>query len=455
MKPEEQLVWKLIDRDISKSDFHKLQESFLKSKDLRKYYQDCLETHAVLSSYTKPEGNPIPFPSDQQEKKPRPPAWLGWAAAVLVFAYFGLAPATPSQVAISSAEHPEWRGTQLTRGDTVPHRLLYLKKGNISLKFPSNTSAHIQGPACFQVIDDQTLEVMEGKLDIAHQGKPRSFTLLTPVGKLTDLGTRFEVVIKNLEQQTKIHTKVIEGKVEFTSENQNKTKILSEGDRFILTGTHRGAPVIIEEWTDPDTSTDTINAQSPPGNITPNRHLKKPTFSAIDLMLEGNLKAQIKYSMIDAIAQSIDEKAQVLIDAEKAFSIGQNVSFAEAAMPEIEAMAHAIVEGCIDFSKLSFWSTCQTAEITWFEHKDKSGKVSHRVPHVQHLKDPAEGNRMLVNLERIKSWLESVHLIHEEKGLGWVSSFGCPEDGKLIYLRRENDIAALSNTIASIKQNLE
>jgi hypothetical protein len=455
MKPEEQLVWKLIDRDISKSDFHKLQESFLKSKDLRKYYQDCLETHAVLSSYTRPERNPLPFPSVQQEKKPRPPAWLGWAAAVLVFAYFGLAPTKPSQVAISSTEHPEWRGTQLSMGDTVPSQPLYLKNGKIKLKFPSNTFANIEGPAYFQVIDDQTLEVIEGKVDIAHQGKPRSFSLLTPVGEFIDLGTRFEVIIKNLERQTTVLTKVTEGKVEFASENKSKTKILSEGDKFILTGTHRGAPAIIQEWSGTEEDPDLIDPQSPSADTTHGQNLKTPAFSAMDLMLQGNLKAQMKYSMIEAIAQSIDEKAQILIDAEKVFSSEQNISFAEAAMPEIEAMAHAIVEGCIDFSKLSFWSTCQTAEITWFEHKDKSGKVTRRVPHVQHLKIPEEGNRMLVNLERIKSWLQSVHLIHEQKGLGWVSSFGCPEDGKLIYLRRKNDIAALSDTIASIKRNLE
>jgi hypothetical protein len=183
--------------------------------------------------------------------------------------------------------------------------------------------------------------------------------------------------------------------------------------------------------------------------------LPSPKFTALDVMLKGNLKAQMKYSMIDSVAQALDQKARILEDAEKAFSSQHDISFAEAAMPEIEAMAHAVVDGFVDFSKLSFWTTCQTAKLSWHEYRDKSGKVTHRTPYVENLKVPEEGNRILVNLKQIKTWLKLVHQLHQEKGMGWVSSFGCPEDGKLIYLRRENDLAFLSQTITSIEQNLD
>ncbi|MBT3635534.1 MAG: hypothetical protein HN531_01230, partial [Opitutae bacterium] len=43
------------------------------------------------------------------------------------------------------------------------------------------------------------------------------------------------------------------------------------------------------------------------------------SFDAVDLMLEGNLKEQISYSMVKALAKALDEKAQILIRAEQGF----------------------------------------------------------------------------------------------------------------------------------------
>ena len=69
---------------------------------------------------------------------------------------------------------------------------------------------------------------------------------------------------------------------------------------------------------------------------------EEPSFDAVDLMLEGNLKEQISYSMVKAFAKALDEKAQILIQAEDGFEPQEGESFAEVAMPEIEAMAQAI-----------------------------------------------------------------------------------------------------------------
>ncbi|MBT5716090.1 MAG: hypothetical protein HOI70_04175, partial [Opitutae bacterium] len=92
--------------------------------------------------------------------------------------------------------------------------------------------------------------------------------------------------------------------------------------------------------------------------------IKKPedetelSFDAVDLMLEGDLKSQINYSMVKGIAQALDEKAQILIKAEESFEPQEEETFAEVALPEIEAMAMAISEGCVDFSKIRFWEAC-------------------------------------------------------------------------------------------------
>ena len=77
-------------------------------------------------------------------------------------------------------------------------------------------------------------------------------------------------------------------------------------------------------------------------------------FDAVDLMLHGNLQAQIRYGMIKGMAEALDEKAQLLIQAESNFEPQEDEIFAEIALPEIEAMASAVTEEWIDFSKLRF-----------------------------------------------------------------------------------------------------
>ena len=51
----------------------------------------------------------------------------------------------------------------------------------------------------------------------------------------------------------------------------------------------------------------------------PKDETEAPSFDAVDLMLEGNLKEQISYSMVKALAKALDEKAQILIQAEHGF----------------------------------------------------------------------------------------------------------------------------------------
>ena len=178
-------------------------------------------------------------------------------------------------------------------------------------------------------------------------------------------------------------------------------------------------------------------------------------FDAVDLMLEGNLQAQINYSMVKALAKAFDEKASILINAEENFQPEEDESFAEVAMPEIEAMAQAVVDGCVDFSKVRFWEACETAEVAWEESKDENGEVVQRIPYGNPLDPPREGNRLLSNLEKIESWMKQVHKIHEEKGMGWVSPYGCPEDGQQAYDNRAKCLEKLSKIVDSINSNFD
>ena len=179
------------------------------------------------------------------------------------------------------------------------------------------------------------------------------------------------------------------------------------------------------------------------------------SFDAVDLMLEGNLQAQINYSMVKGIASALDEKAQILIQAEESFEPKEDESFAQVAMPEIEAMALAITEGCVDFSKIRFWEACETAEVAWEESKDAEGKVVGKMPYGNPLEKPRDGNRILANLKQVDNWLREVHSLHEKNGMGWISPYGCPEDGQQAYDNRSNCINKLSETIQLNENNFD
>lgn len=180
-----------------------------------------------------------------------------------------------------------------------------------------------------------------------------------------------------------------------------------------------------------------------------------PSFDAVDLMLEGNLKEQINYSMVKALAGALDEKACILIQAEHGFEPQEGESFSEVAMPEIEAMAQVITDGCVDFSKVRFWEACETAEVAWEESKDEEGNIVGRMPYGNPHDKPEAGNRILANLEQILEWLEQVHKLHEEKGMGWVSPYGCPEDGQQAYDDRSKCFEKLKSIVDRIKNNHE
>ena len=197
--------------------------------------------------------------------------------------------------------------------------------------------------------------------------------------------------------------------------------MLRTGEHQLITGTNRDSEVDFKSISpnknneDSSQGVELEHLKTPTGETVPalansaQNDGAETKIRAIDLMLKGNLKAQINYSMIESIADTIDEKMKILDQAESSFRSESKISFAEAAMPEIEAMAHSMVEGCVDFSKISLWAAAQTAKIAWIENKDDFGNTVQRVPYADRLEQPTEGNRLLRNLEKIRSWLLSVH----------------------------------------------
>ena len=211
-----------------------------------------------------------------------------------------------------------------------------------------------------------------------------------------------------------------------------------------------------EENLSPEDVPATAAEETPPDEASAEETPPEVDFDYVDLMLDGDLKAQVNYSLVKAVAAALDEKVRLLEEAEdKVEGEEGEESFAEVAVPEVEAMAQVVTEGCVDFGKIHFWEACETAEIAWDETKDEEGNVVGRAPYGKPHEEPQEGNRILHNLEKIAGWLREVHKVHEEKGMGWVSPYGCPEDGQHAYDRRAACVTALDEIVEKVKANVD
>ena len=466
MKNYQKLVWKLIDRNISDREFKQLQIELSSDVKLRDYYQQCLEAESTLGNR-----HHTPFLTFTEKSKATSNkiisffTYSGWAAAAAVlFLAFFKSPDRPS-ARLVSVKNADWRGMALEVGQPIPRKMLHLQKGAVEIDFSSNTKVVVEAPAYFQITDEGTMVLGKGKITATHQGDKGTFKVETPVGSIVDLGTQFGVFVDHSQHQSTIITKVFEGNIKFLG-NSGTNRFFNNGESAIIRGTNtgNGVKILVNHPYAQLNPLPTLSGKQDqiPESINYRKNLddeinksSPEEFDAVDLMLQGNISAQINYSMVKGIADALDQKVQILQNAQHQYTPLDEVTFAEAAMLEIEAMARSIVDSYVEFSKIRYWEACQTAEITWDEKKDQNGQITHRIPHAQRLAQPREGNRLLKNLEQIREWISKVHLIHEEKGMGWASQFGCPEDGKAIFDKRNKKLLAITYAIDSIKSNLD
>ena len=138
-------------------------------------------------------------------------------------------------------------------------------------------------------------------------------------------------------------------------------------------------------------------------------------------MLHGNLQAQIRYAMIKGLAESLDEKAQLLIEAESNFEPQADESFVEIAMPEIESMAQAVIEPWIDLSKHAFW---EPVRLSGRNTRMKMGEPS-ECPIPVHWKNQRRETDCWLTLKKSTfGWRKYIICMRKGNGLGftpWLS----------------------------------
>ena len=174
----------------------------------------------------------------------------------------------------------------------------------------------------------------------------------------------------------------------------------------------------------------------------------------MNYMVGSEAAQDVNYTFVEAIAKALDETVQKIEDW-RGKAEDEGFDFAESSLQAVQGLALAISYGVVDFSQISFIDACETGTIAYAnEEKDDDGNViAQSDPFFEEYEEPKPGNRLLLNIRRIKELLEEQQTIHEERGMEWASPHGCPEDGRNAFDQRSRLIQMLEKTVGKIEAN--
>ena len=122
--------------------------------------------------------------------------------------------------------------TAFTAGDQVDLRTLVLPEGTVDLRLPSGVMLECQSPLMARFEHPMRLHLSQGRIDIDVGEEGAGFTVVTPVGEVVDLGTRFAV---NASVDGEVRVAVLSGQVELRSQKVG-TVSLVDGEAIRLSG---------------------------------------------------------------------------------------------------------------------------------------------------------------------------------------------------------------------------
>ncbi len=130
------------------------------------------------------------------------------AAAMLLVAFVLLFPATEPTVAVLDEQiGTEWGAIAqpLATGSELSSGALSLKKGFAKVKFNKGAEVIVEGPATFELVTDEQMILLAGKLAAMVPGRAKGFIVQTPTATIVDYGTEFGVEVDKAANVTQTH----------------------------------------------------------------------------------------------------------------------------------------------------------------------------------------------------------------------------------------------------------
>src|SRR5690242_12214264 len=119
--------------------------------------------------------------------------------------------AEPSIAWLVNAQNCRWGGGVNPAGDLRAGRLLSLASGLAEVQFQCGARVVLEGPARLELLSERSARLWSGKLTARVPGARIGFEIISPQGKVIDLGTEFGVAVAD-DGATDVF--VFEGKVE-------------------------------------------------------------------------------------------------------------------------------------------------------------------------------------------------------------------------------------------------
>lgn len=251
--PLESLITAYLDGRLSVEEQSVLRERLKEDVEARRLFLSLVDLHATLlgdkllagqvtavklpelPAETKIPGRVLAFPGDEKSHR-KWPMWAG-VAAVFAFLFTGVMlyqqPArTPAAeiVRMAGAEFAK-SGTSFAEGQSLGGEACVLERGSLELRTSRGVTLVIEAPAEFRFESAQRMHLVRGRLsaDVPPAGK--GFTVVTPSGKVVDLGTRFGVDITD-KNSAEVH--VFKGEVIAQAGQAAKKQSLKEDQALTL-----------------------------------------------------------------------------------------------------------------------------------------------------------------------------------------------------------------------------
>src|SRR5262249_82385 len=122
-----------------------------------------------------------------------------------------------------NAQNCRWSEEEPT-GDMQAGKILKLERGLVEIRFQCGARVVLEGPASLELLSGKSARLRDGKLTARVPGPATGFEILSPQGKVIDLGTEFGISVSD-NGATDVY--VFEGKVEAEPTDETQARAVS------------------------------------------------------------------------------------------------------------------------------------------------------------------------------------------------------------------------------------
>lgn len=130
-------------------------------------------------------------------------------------------------VLVAASEDVVWQGEERKFNTPFQSDRLELKQGIVTLRLPQGVEVTLQGPADYELMDEDSTLLHSGLLAASVPPGAEGFRVETPTLEVIDLGTEFGI---ELDANGKATVSVFDGEVKVGLKDQKTKKLLKEGE---------------------------------------------------------------------------------------------------------------------------------------------------------------------------------------------------------------------------------